>query len=86
MASSTPLEGIDLIDCAKANSTLNVAVAAERCGYGNDIAHFEEQLIQACEDIGIHLQGFHSLNDPSDSPPEELPPEVVITPNTTGLI
>ncbi len=86
MASSTPLQGLDLVDCAKANSTLGVAVAAERCGYGNDTARFEEELTQACEDIGIHIQGFNNLNDPSDSPPEELPPEVVITPNTTGLI
>ena len=86
MASTTPLTGIDLVDCAKANGAEIIKVAAERCGYGDNIERFEEQLRIACEGLGIHIKGFDNLNNPSDSPPEELPPEVVITPNTTGLL
>lgn len=61
MASSTPLQGIELIDCAKANAKQGIEVAAELCGYGQDINTFQATLQSACEKIGVHLHAFSDL-------------------------
>lgn len=61
MASSTPLEGIELIDCAKANAAQGSAVAAELCGYGQDIAQFQRSLQQACQQIGVEISELSEL-------------------------
>ncbi len=53
MSSSFPLTGLTLIDCAKANATAGPAIAAERCGYGKDIAAFQSALKSACTDIAV---------------------------------
>lgn len=85
MASTTPLTGIELIDCAKANGNQDVVVAAERYGYGNNIALFEQQLRDACEEIGIHNQEFSRLND-IDGQTSEDDAGVIIAPDTSGQI
>ena len=54
------LQGIELIDCAKANAKEGTAIAAERCGYGNDLGLFTKNLTKACEDIGVT---FHEIED-----------------------
>jgi hypothetical protein len=36
--------GTDLIDCAKANASKGVETAAKRCGYGQDVSTFEQEL------------------------------------------
>jgi hypothetical protein len=85
MASSTPLQGAELIDCARANGDQDVAIAAERCGYGNDTSRFEQQLRNACEDIGIHIQGFSDLNE--DNSREDTDTSgAVIAPGIDGQI
>ena len=38
------LQGIELIDCAKANAKQGVTVAAKQSGYGQDIALFQKNL------------------------------------------
>ena len=53
MSSSFPLTGLALIDCAKANATAGTEIAAERCGYGDDIAAFQSALKSACTDIAV---------------------------------
>lgn len=60
MASPTPLQGLELIDCAKANAEQGTEVAAELCGYGGDLNSFHQKLQQACEDIGV---SFHTISD-----------------------
>lgn len=60
MSSSTPLTGIELIDCAKANAKQGIQTAAELCGYGQDLNRFQQQLTQACNNIGVE---FHELTD-----------------------
>ena len=55
------LQGIELIDCAKANAKQGTAVAAERCGYGNDLNLFSENLTKACEEIGVHINEIQDL-------------------------
>ena len=60
MASPTPLHGIELIDCAKANAKQGTATAAELSGYGRDIHAFQKELKQACQNIGVEI---HELSD-----------------------
>ncbi len=61
MASSTPLKGTDLIDCAKANAKQGIETAAHLCGYGNDLNTFERELHQACQSIGVNIDELSDL-------------------------
>lgn len=61
MASSQPLTGIELIDCAKANAPQGIATAAQLCGYGSDIHTFERELKLACQNIGVQFQELSDL-------------------------
>jgi hypothetical protein len=57
-----PLQGIELIDCARANGNESIMIAAERCGYSSNIEMFEEELEKAGEAIGVEIQNFSDLN------------------------
>lgn len=72
MASSSPLTGVILVDCAKANASEGLAIATERCGYGNDTAQFQAALKAACGDMNIAIDG---LSDLVDNKPTVLIPE-----------
>ncbi|WP_445251969.1 hypothetical protein [Microcoleus sp. B3-D7] len=61
MASSQPLKGIELIDCAKANAQQGIATAAKLCGYGGDLNTFERELKKACQDIGVEVKELSDL-------------------------
>jgi hypothetical protein len=61
MASSVPLKGIELIDCAKANAAQGPEVAADLCGYGQDLTTFQQELRQACQQIGIEVSELRDL-------------------------
>lgn len=61
MASSTPLQGIELIDCAKANAKQGIETATELCGYGQDVHTFQQQLKQACQSIGVEINELSDL-------------------------
>jgi hypothetical protein len=61
MASPTPLHGTDLIDCAQANAKEGINMAAQQCGYRNDIDAFQRELIVALEHIGIKNKDFEDL-------------------------
>ena len=61
MASQTPLKGIELVDCAKANAEQGVGTAAELCGYGEDVGMFSQELKQACQDIGVDIKELNDL-------------------------
>jgi hypothetical protein len=61
MNTSKPLTGIDLIDCAKANAKLGVAVAAKQSGYGQDIKQFQQNLQQVCQEKGIDVNQIRDL-------------------------
>jgi hypothetical protein len=62
MASSSPLTGVVLVDCAKANAEQDVETAAQRCGYGEDVTAFETALRSACEDMDIDIKSFADLS------------------------
>ena len=55
------LQGIELIDCAKANAKQGVAVAAEQCGYDRDVGLFVENLHKACQQIGVNIEELEDL-------------------------
>lgn len=61
MTSPKPLKGIELVDCAKANAVQGVHVAAELCGYGEDISRFEQELKDACKHMGIEISELSDL-------------------------
>ena len=62
MASSSPLTGVILVDCAKANVDNGIDVAAHQCGYGDDTAAFQSALKSACADMNIDLKEFTELS------------------------
>ncbi|MBE9077600.1 hypothetical protein IQ241_09870 [Romeria aff. gracilis LEGE 07310] len=61
MAASKPLEGLDLIDCAKANAPQGSRVAAEQCGYGSDLEKFMTALKQAADHMGVEVKEIEDL-------------------------
>jgi hypothetical protein len=63
MASSSPLTGVILVDCAKANATEGLAIATERCGYGDDTAQFQAALRAACEEMNVTPRDLADLVD-----------------------
>ncbi|WP_445727643.1 hypothetical protein [Kamptonema formosum] len=61
MASPTPLHGLELIDCAKANAMQGIETAAQLCGYGEDIKAFERELQEAGDRIGVKINELSDL-------------------------
>jgi len=62
MTSSSPLTGVVLVDCAKANVENGIEVAAHQCGYGDDVTAFQEALKSACAEMNIDLKEFADLS------------------------
>ena len=60
MAASKPLQGLELVDCARANAKQGAETAAELCGYGADLNTFKQSLQEACQAMGVE---FHELSD-----------------------
>jgi hypothetical protein len=81
MTSSTPLEGVVLVDCAKANAKYGIDTAAQQCGYGQDVVAFETALKQACQAMGISLKEFADLSVDSES---QRPSGIEVAPDTTA--
>ncbi len=61
MASSTPLKGTDLVDCAKANAKQGIETAAFLCGYGTDLNTFRQELSNACEEMNLQVSELNEL-------------------------
>ena len=61
MSASEPLRGTELIDCAKANAKQGIETAAKQCGYGQDFVRFQQNLQQACQNIGVNIQELSDL-------------------------
>ena len=62
MASASPLTGVILVDCAKANVENGVEVATKQCGYGDDVAAFQAALKSACAAMNVDLKEFADLS------------------------
>ncbi|KJH73292.1 hypothetical protein [Aliterella atlantica] len=61
MASSTPLQGTELVDCARANAKQGIETAALQCGYGNDLNTFSRELKTACEQMNLQVKELSEL-------------------------
>jgi hypothetical protein len=61
MASPVPLKSTELIDCARASANQGIAVAAQQCGYNDDIDTFERELAGAAQQIGVKINSFQDL-------------------------
>ena len=61
MASPTPLQGTELVDCARANAKQGIETAALQCGYGGDLNTFAQQLKQACEQMNLQVKELSEL-------------------------
>lgn len=61
MAAQSPLTGVVLVDCAKANAKAGVATAATQCGYGGDTEGFKAALKLACDEMGVTLDDLSDL-------------------------
>ncbi|MEY2833102.1 MAG: hypothetical protein RLZZ574_2361 [Cyanobacteriota bacterium] len=55
------LQGIELIDCAKANAKQGVGVAAALSGYEQNVDLFIENLQEACQQIGVKISELEDL-------------------------
>jgi hypothetical protein len=60
MASPTPLKGLELVDCARANAKQGIETAAQLCGYGDDLNTFSQNLKEACNKMAVT---FNELSD-----------------------
>lgn len=60
MASETPLTGVVLVDCARANAERGLAIATRQCGYGENTETFQSALQAACSEMGVNI---HSLSE-----------------------
>lgn len=61
MASPTPLQGTELVDCARANAKQGIETAARQCGYGEDVNTFAQALKQACEEMNLQVRELSEL-------------------------
>lgn len=84
MAAPETLHGSELIDCARANGTYGIEVAAERCGYGNDLDRFQHELKQACDRMGITFDSFNDLLKSSTKEQQEL--GEIVAPDTPNQL
>lgn len=80
---SSPLQGIELLDCAQSDPTQDITLAAQRCGYGDDLVMFEEELKKAAIAIGIHVDSFEGLKALART---NFQTGLNIAPGTTGLL
>jgi hypothetical protein len=76
MASPIPLQGLDLVDCARANAKQGIETTADLCGYGKDLNTFRHELEKACQHMGVE---FHELSDliRDETPLMEMKGEIV---------
>ena len=61
MTSPTPLQGTDLVDCARANAKQGIETAALQCGYGKDLNTFARELKQACQQMNLRVKELSEL-------------------------
>jgi hypothetical protein len=61
MTSPVPLHGLELIDCAQANANQGIKLAAQQCGYHDDLTGFDRELTAATAQIGVKINGFQDL-------------------------
>jgi hypothetical protein len=61
MSSLKPLQGTELVDCARANAKQGIETAAYQCGYGDDLNKFARELRKACEEMNLQVKELNEL-------------------------
>ena len=61
MISPKPLQGTDLVDCARANAKQGIEIAAYQCGYGDDINSFAQALRESCQTMNLKVRELKEL-------------------------
>lgn len=84
MSAKTPLEGTELVDCARANAKQGSETAAQLCGYGSDLNRFKQAVKQACEQMGVQFNELTDLTK-EDSSLVEVEGEIV-APDSAGQL
>lgn len=83
MPSPKPLQGTDLVDCAKANAKQGIQTAAYQCGYGEDINTFATELKQACEQMNLQVRELSELIADQEMP-LQLGTGEIVAPDTAS--
>ena len=61
MSSLKPLQGTELVDCARANAKQGIETAAYQGGYGDDLNRFAGELRKACEEMNLQVKELNEL-------------------------
>ena len=61
LAGENPLQGEELINCAKANASAGTKQAATVCGFASDIDGFQSSLKEAIENLELPKESFQKL-------------------------
>ncbi len=85
MTSLTPLTGIELVDCARANAKQGIETAAHQCGYGDDLNKFAQELRKACQEMNLQVKELSELITDQDMILQVGTGEVV-APETPGVL
>lgn len=83
MPSPKPLQGTDLVDCAKANAKQGIQTAAYQCGYGEDVNTFARELKLACEQMNLQVKELSELITDQEMP-LQLGTGEVVAPDTAS--
>ena len=84
MSAKTPLEGTELVDCARANAKQGIETATQLCGYGKDLNRFKQAVKQACDHMGVQ---FNELTDLTKEDSSLLEAEgEIVAPDSAGQL
>ena len=61
LSGEEPLQGTELTNCARANASAGVEMAAKLCGFGSDTEKFQTTLKQTAEELELPLSSFKKL-------------------------
>lgn len=61
LSGQEPLTGEELTNCARANASAGIEMAAKLCGFASDTASFQTQLKSTAQTLDIPLESFKQL-------------------------
>lgn len=61
LSGEAPLKGEELINCARANASAGVEMAAKLCGFGSDTQRFVSKLKETAEESELSPETFKQL-------------------------
>ncbi|MEM8720624.1 MAG: hypothetical protein AAGE84_15195 [Cyanobacteria bacterium P01_G01_bin.39] len=61
LSGEEPLSGEELTNCARANASAGVEMAAKLCGFALDVEGFQTQLKKTAQELEIPLESFKQL-------------------------